>query len=445
MSTGDPHVPSSGAAYRAEAGRIEAAAFVVLLTAVFTFAFAGVGVGRALFGLSAILVLIDAAVRRRRLPMPRVAALASAFVLATVLATLFGVDPARGGRSLHKLIPWLCIPLVAALIDSPTRLRRTFLAYAMGAGVLCIRTFHASALAARQALNDGAVFHADAWRTLVFHGALPPDDLMARLVNVGDMQDGQRLMVAVLFTLGLLAAAWGKRRERVVWTALLVLQGLAMLLTFKRGAFLSGGIAVLVFLLFETRLRRAVTQPVAACIAKRWKPILHAVLVALLAFGLSPAASRAAHEIRRVTAREIRNGRRLCMWVKIAPALVREHPWGMGFKVLRSEDMQQIVRRIEPRHDHLHSNPIQLLVAAGWIGLALYLLWMTQAVADAAGFARRASSGEAALATGLATALLALLLHGLVEYQFGAGQVVLLYVLIMGAAAAGRRRLTRPV
>jgi hypothetical protein len=427
-----------------EATALGRAATAAMAAAACTLGFAGVGFARTVFGLGSALVALNA-VRRRRMPaVPRVATLASAFVLSAVLATLWGVDPARGAPALHKLLPWLFIPLFAAVLTTPPALRSVLKGYALGQGILALRTFHTAGRAAWDALRDGATFHPDAWRVMLFHGHLPPDQLIARLVNCGDMQDAQRFLVGLLLTAGLLA---GARRAyvRLLWIGLLALQGAALLLTFKRGAMLAALIGFAVYAGIRTGAFRALGRGLRAWPKRNWAVLLAALLAGAGLFAVSPAAPRLAYRARHAVVREALRGRRLCMWLVATPKLARRHPWGMGFKVLRSEDMRAAAPRVEPHHDHVHSNPLQILIATGWIGLALYFLWMAQALSDAAAFTRRAlrrAPAELPLAAALCAALVALMLNGLVEYQFGAGQVVLLYVLLMAANAAGRRRLT---
>jgi hypothetical protein len=431
-------------ARKEEVTSLERAATALLAAAACTLGFAGVGFARTVFGLSSSLVLLDALLRRRSIPFDRVAMLASAFVLSAVLSTLWGIDPARGARALHKLLPWLFIPLFAAVLNTPERLRLTLAAYALGQGVLALRTFWTAGQAASSALRDGATFHPEAWRVVVFHGYLPPEAFISHLVASGDMQNAQRFMVGVLVTTGLLAGA-RRGRDRALWIGLLVLQGAALLLTFKRGAFLAGLIGLALYAGIRSGAFGTVGRALRAWPKRNWAVLLAVLLAGGGLFAVSPAAPVAARRARHAVVREALRGRRLCMWIVAAPKLVQRHPWGMGFKVMRSEHMRAAAPRVEPHHDHLHSNPLQLLVATGWIGLALYLLWMARALADAAVYTRRArrrAPAERPLAAALCAALCALMLHGFVEYQFGAGQIVLLYVLLMAANAAGRRRLT---
>lgn len=134
------------------------------------------------------------------------------------------------------------------------------------------------------------------------------------------------------------------------------------------------------------------------------------------------------------------------MWVRIAPVLIREHPWGIGWRSLTAERMQQIAAdqgiHVEKERNHLHSNPVQILVALGWLGLALYLAWMVRSTLDGAALFRSAMStrpGGELLAALPLLMLVALLLNGLIEYNFADGELVLVYGMLMGIM--GRRTL----
>jgi len=134
------------------------------------------------------------------------------------------------------------------------------------------------------------------------------------------------------------------------------------------------------------------------------------------------------------------NGGRFLMWRDIAPVIIRDHPWGIGWRGLTNEWMRQIAPAVELNQTHLHSNILQVIVETGWAGFAVYAAWMMKALLDALGLRSAAgSAGEAKLALGLFFALLALMLNGIVEYNFADAEIVLLYAFLMGLTAAGFR------
>jgi len=82
-----------------------------------------------------------------------------------------------------------------------------------------------------------------------------------------------------------------------------------------------------------------------------------------------------------------------------------------------------------------------VLVETGWAGLWAYLVWMVAAVAAGVRAVRRGGTpSERLYAAGLLAILLGLILNGLVEYNFGDTELMILYGLVMGAPAFAERR-----
>jgi hypothetical protein len=105
--------------------------------------------------------------------------------------------------------------------------------------------------------------------------------------------------------------------------------------------------------------------------------------------------------------------------------------------------MREIAPEVERDRDHLHSNPVQVLVATGWLGLAVYLAWMTHAVVSSIRFTRLSRDGppaERSAALILLLSLLGLLANGLVEYNLGDGEILIVYGFLLGCTSAGLAR-----
>lgn len=424
----------------------EPIAFRLYLAAAFTFAFAGVGAGRVLLALCSA-ALIVALIRDRRAPwIPPAAWLAFLYVAVTVTVTLFGVNPRKGIGAFHKLLPWLQIPVAAMLVSSPSRLKFVLRAYTAGLVVLALHTFCASAAVVIGGCREGLPFQVSGslYRLLV-HDDLGANDVMSKLIASGDMQDGQRLAIGVLAALSLLRIERIQSGRRGWVRAALVLECIAILLTFKRGAWLFAVLMIVAAALLQSSAVRACGCRLKTGLRQR-RGLVLAILLALVAAVFVPPVSRqirsAGADLRAWADRQTEKGGRICMWVQVTPALVRQHPFGMGFKALRSEDMQAIAPQVERGQTHLHSNVFQVLVDTGWIGLAVYLIWILRALMDALGFYRRSKPGSEDEGGALAILLMlvGLLLCGLAEYQLGAGQIVLLYGMLIGCAAAGYRR-----
>ena len=126
------------------------------------------------------------------------------------------------------------------------------------------------------------------------------------------------------------------------------------------------------------------------------------------------------------------------MWFKVAPRLIHERPFGIGYGALTNRIMRYADRHVEPNRNHLHSNIAQVLVETGWIGFALYAAWMLASLRDHIRWLARAR-GESKPAQTVAFAFLllfgGLLLNGLVEYNFGDTQLMMLYAIVMGISA----------
>jgi O-antigen ligase len=320
---------------------------------------------------------------------------------------------------LRKLVWFLAVPVTASLVCSPRRLRRFLAVFAAGTGVLSLKILLGNPVRALHALRAGQA-----------------EDYTTALILKGSMTDGQRLMAGILVSLGLLLLCGRERRERGGparaqaggWWALMALQWAAMLLNFKRGSWLCAAGLSAVFLLVRAG----------------WKAAGLMGALMLLTLFLPPVQDR----VRALRDEwESQRGGRITMWTEIAPALIREHPWGIGYRSLTNERMRKIAPEVEPERDHLHSNVAQILVEAGWLGFCLYLAWMAAAVADAVRLARRGGGGAdslRALGAVLLMTLVGLLANGLVEYNFGDGEIVLIYGFVMGCAAGGLRAARAP-
>jgi putative inorganic carbon (HCO3(-)) transporter len=221
--------------------------------------------------------------------------------------------------------------------------------------------------------------------------------------------------------------------RRGPWTTALgqtlawLVNGTALLLTYTRGAWLGCLVGV------------------GAVVALRKQAIVlgTALLVAMIAaVVLLPGVRQRAESIvdpRDPTARD-----RLLMW-RSGWAMALDHPLlGVG---------PGQVKHVFPRYaapdalrqtrSHLHNTPLQILVERGALGLAawagLYAAFFWQA-----GRRLRAvtgTSGEArALVTGAIGAVLAFLVGGLTEYNFGDSEVALLAYTLMALPFIARAR-----
>lgn len=371
--------------------------------------------GRALLAASLVFLLSHLVRQRRKPAFPLTAWLALLFIIIAVFATVFGVNPGLGVPKLRKLFWLIGIPIAATLVSSDKRLKTVLVALSMGTAVLALKICVEYPILAHGLVEKGRF-----------------NEFIPALIDVGSMTNGQRLMLGIVISLGFLLASGGNRKHFWLWFLSLSAQTAAMIVNFKRGSWICASVLIAVLVAVKTN----------------WK---YTFLVFLLIFstvfvpGVRQRIGALRNEFRSDT------GGRLAMWGKIAPRLIKEHPWGIGYRSLTNEMMKKIAPQIEPERDHLHSNIAQVLVETGWLGFVVYLAWMAAAVSDAFVFVLRAyrnkdaGVGEPARMSARATAfvlllmLVGLLANGLVEYNFGDSELLLVYGLIMGCASAGRR------
>lgn len=367
-----------------------------------------------------------------RLVFPLSAGCWLVFAVVAVIVSAWGLNPALSFRKLYKLIWFMGIPVAATLITTRVRLLTLLKAYVYGAGVLALDILVLRTWAAWQAGQKAIVAGGRA-------------DLWWQIIDRGSMTHGQVLMVALTALAGLLTIRVQQRPSasadepvfektpvtfsRFFCWGMPALLTAAMVLNFKRGSWVATGIVMVALL---------------ALTGRRWRVAALVIGVAVLAL-LPPVQQRMANLRSELT---LAHGGRLVMWTKIAPTLIREHPFGIGYRALDERLMQETAHRlqvtVEKNRNHVHSNPLQIMVSTGWIGLAVYLVWMGvglhRSFGCGVGLKDRA---DRALRLTLAMMLLGLILNGMVEYNFGDAELVLAYGLIFGMLEGQRGRCSR--
>ncbi len=401
---------------------LEQWAFRLLWASVFCSAFT-LPVGRVLLLLSMI-TLIYRAVRgggRIRFPFP--AWCWFSFAVVAVLASAFGVNPSLSFSKISKLIWFMGIPVAATLAISRARIIALLRAYVYGAGVLALDILVLRTWAAWQAGNR-AVAQGKA------------SDLWWEIIDRGSMTHGQVLMVALIALTGLLILAPRQRAENrpasdaapvmgiprlLGWFGQLTLLA-AFILNFKRGSWASAGIVIMLFY----------------GLTGHWRRVL-LLLIAVGSMVMLPPVQRRLSDLRSELS--LGHGGRLVMWTKIAPTLIREHPFGLGYRALDENLMQETARRhkvrVEKNRNHLHSNLLQITASLGWAGLAVYMVWMGNSLIKGIRQGiRGADVTDRRLGLTLAMMLSGLFINGLVEYNYGDAELVLVYGLLFGLLAA---------
>jgi O-antigen ligase len=367
-------------------------------------------VGRILLGISLVLAVICHVKVRKGPVLPLSFWFWLLFAAVAALSTSYGVDPVKGFGNMDKLIWFAGIPACAILVTSTSRLTRIVGAYAVGTGVEAIRTIVWHPVKAMRAVSAGR-----------------QPDFLSGLVDAGAMTYAQVLMLGLLISLGFIFISRKEGRSTLMWWVLLVLQAVALVMMFKRGSWVCAFFLVAVFL----------------CVKTNWRYLLVLLLVVAASLALPPVRARIAG-LQQET--DIRKGGRMTMWFKITPALWKENPWlGKGYRVLTPEMMARVTRRVEPNRNHLHSNIAQILVETGVVGLFVYVMWMAVSIGQAVVVARRTAGRagpEHVMALVLLLMLVGLIGNGLVEYNFGDGELILVYGMIMWCVGAARRVLS---
>ena len=239
------------------------------------------------------------------------------------------------------------------------------------------------------------------------------------LFDTANMRDPQMYLAALCLLLGLAGPA--RQTRRTTWAAALALNLAGLILHFKRGVWLSFAAA--------TGLLAAMTR--------RWKLLLVFAAAAAALLLLPPVRSRLA-QLREVA--DPRIGGRYALWTEVAPPLFRAYPLGMGWCAVEPEDLQGYAEYIQPHLDHLHNNLLQVRLETGWIGVGTWLYWMGAVAWIMVANLRRTPSGT--LAHGLGLGLLAgfagLMINGLVEYNFGDAEILMLICFLVGGASSLR-------
>ncbi len=329
-----------------------------------------------------------------------------AFGFMAILATGLQPQLLRHWGRLSSFGWVIVIPLTATLATDDDRRRSILAALAAGCTALALVALIGNPLVAWQGLRAG-----EPWA----------NDFTSALIHQGSITAGQFYMLGLLATLALIEFKRDAGQSRRPWLAALGIQILAFIVNFKRGSwFCALPLTTGFFLLIAPRERR-------------WKSM--AVIAGVLVLALAtPAVRIRLGDLSRELS--VRQGGRLSMWTEVAPALIREHPFGIGYGQLTNDKMRQYAPHIEEGRTHLHSNIPQILVSTGWAGLMAYLIWMGGAGVVAGRRvwrARRSDTRTFTLEFVLLLMFLGLMGNGLVEYNFGDTELMMTLFVILGA------------
>lgn len=241
------------------------------------------------------------------------------------------------------------------------------------------------------------------------------------LFDTANMRDPQMYMTALCLLFGLAAWALRSRRTAAGWGTAVVLNLAGLVLHFKRGVWFSFAAATALLVV----------------LSRRWKLLVLLVVMALSML-LVPKVRERLTQLGEVTDSKV--GGRYALWTEVGPPLFEKHPWGMGWCAVEPDDLQGYADYVQPHLDHLHNNLLQVRLETGWIGVGTWLLAMGAVVWVMAVNLRRAPPGglPQALALGTLGGFAGLMMNGMVEYNVGDSEILMLICFLVGCASALR-------
>jgi O-antigen ligase len=111
------------------------------------------------------------------------------------------------------------------------------------------------------------------------------------------------------------------------------------------------------------------------------------------------------------------------MW-QVALELSSKYPLGIGYR--NSRIMHEIEPEIPTNLKHFHNNTLNLIVEAGWFAGAVFIWWIIALLAAAY------SERRDVLIAAIGCALLSFQVAGLVEYNIGDSEVLLVAFSLIG-------------
>jgi len=321
-----------------------------------------------------------------------------AFGIVALLTVFWSVRPAETLQRVHRLlIPWMIL-LMADLYRRPSP--RTYgvleplFAFIGGCAVLGLYDLFRIP---RSGFSAEALFHA------------------------GTMRDPQMYLTGLCLLLAI--AASNVRREWIplIWSCAVLLGG-GILLHFKRGVWLSATLVIALFSLLTRTWRLPALLGVIVAVAFLIPPIRGPVWV------------RITH-VRDLGQEDV--GGRYALWKEVVPGLLPEFPLGMGWCAVQNEDFSKHSDHVQEKLDHLHNNLLQITLETGVAGALAWVFWMGTALVVLCRNQRlRSKDLNARIRIGLLCAFIGLMLNGMVEYNFGDTEILMLLCFFMGASVS---------
>jgi putative inorganic carbon (hco3(-)) transporter len=383
---------------------LERAAYVALLgfAAAPQFSIAASGI---LLGLASLLWLAVVVVNHERIEVPRMFWPLAAYAGATLVASLFSVDPATSFRDSKQLLLFAIVPIAYRLFKGERSLTAIDVVITVGA------------------LN--AVYG------IVQYGILEHDNIGKRVQgNLGHYMtySGVIMLVACVAA----SRVMFRRRDRT-WAALILpAVVVALALTLSRNAWVGAcaGIGTL-FLLKDFRL--IAVMPVA--------------LGLLVAFAPASVSDRlysmmtldqAVNESDTLRSSKESNRDRVAM-MQIGSHIVRDNPLtGVGpDMVIQVYAGYRVRGAVSQLNSHLHNVPLQIAAERGLPALAIWIWFVVTLLRD---FMRqRKTSALPSIATAGISSVVAMLAAGMFEHNFGDSEFLMLFLVLVTLPYAADR------
>jgi O-antigen ligase len=261
----------------------------------------------------------------------------------------------------------------------------------------------------------------------LFHGKVTQSGQLTLFSTELGLNNTQRPLLLVPL-LAMVLLAWTricsipKGSSDRLWIALVAfaipIMAVTLMINLKRGPWLGSACALLIFFFLYSR--------------RLLLPML--LLLGAAAVSIAPIRTRLAQSTNDF----LIPGGRSVIW-QIGEDLLMRYPLGVGFK--NSAFLQKFSTIIPPELTHFHNNFLNIIVETGWLAFPLFLYWLF--VLYRRGLQLRGPSLQGAIAVAAGCALLAWQVAGLVEYNFGDSEVLLLAffcVSLLSSAALVQRK-----
>ena len=192
----------------------------------------------------------------------------------------------------------------------------------------------------------------------------------------------------------------------------------ALLINLKRGPWFGVSAGLLIFLWLN----------------KRWLLIPTIISGLAIFIFVQPIRTRLAQADEHF---HIAGGRGVIWDIGIDLAL--RNPLGLGYQ--NSAELRKYSDEIPEELKHFHSNILNVLVETGYFGLAIYLWWVWALLSSCFNYK---ASQYAPLMQALGCGFVSWQLAGLVEYNFGDSEVVLIAFILAGVAGGLKHLTTQP-